>query len=115
MLKKERIITFAEAINEALVQSMKKDKNVLLIGLGVDDPGGVFGTTKDIHKKFKSKIVPVYIERLKNNSFKLKFDNPLQFSKDETIASITLRLNKILEEMIIKNPGQWIWTHNRWK
>jgi Kdo2-lipid IVA lauroyltransferase/acyltransferase len=66
-------------------------------------------------KKFKSKIVPVYIERLKNNSFKLKFDNPLQFSKDETIASITLRLNKILEEMIIKNPEQWIWTHNRWK
>jgi len=57
MLKKERIITFAEAINEALVQSMKKDKNVLLIGLGVDDPGGVFGTTKDIHKKFKSKRV----------------------------------------------------------
>ena len=66
-------------------------------------------------KKFKSKIVPVYIERLKNNNFKLKFDNPLQFSKDETIASITLRLNKILEEMIIKNPEQWIWTHNRWK
>ena len=24
-------------------------------------------------------------------------------------------LNKILEEMIARNPGQWIWTHNRWK
>ncbi len=24
-------------------------------------------------------------------------------------------LNTILERMIIRNPGQWIWTHNRWK
>ena len=28
---------------------------------------------------------------------------------------ITHKLNKILEEMITKNPEQWIWTHNRWK
>ena len=28
---------------------------------------------------------------------------------------ITLKINKIIEEMIIKNPKQWIWSHNRWK
>ena len=22
---------------------------------------------------------------------------------------------EIIEEMIIKNPGQWLWSHNRWK
>ena len=27
----------------------------------------------------------------------------------------TIRLNKILENMISRDPGQWIWTHNRWK
>ena len=32
-----------------------------------------------------------------------------------SVESITLDLNKILEKMIIKNPEQWIWTHNRWK
>ena len=37
------------------------------------------------------------------------------FSKNETIESITLSLNSILEKMIVINPGQWIWTHNRWK
>ena len=26
-----------------------------------------------------------------------------------------LELNKILEKMIIANPKQWVWTHNRWK
>ena len=28
---------------------------------------------------------------------------------------ITLDLNKWLERMILINPGQWIWSHNRWK
>ena len=32
---------------------MKKNKNVLIIGLGVDDPKGIFGTTKGIDKIFK--------------------------------------------------------------
>ena len=31
--KKKRIITFAEAINEALKQYMLKDKNVIVMGL----------------------------------------------------------------------------------
>jgi KDO2-lipid IV(A) lauroyltransferase len=29
--------------------------------------------------------------------------------------NISIRLNKIIEEMISRDPGQWIWTHNRWK
>lgn len=66
-------------------------------------------------KKFNSNIVPVYIERHKNNFFKLKILDPIKFSKEDDIKTITLKLNKILEDMIIKNPGQWIWTHNRWK
>lgn len=49
---KQRIITYAKAINEALEQVMTKDKNVIVMGLGVDDPGGVFGTTKNLVKKF---------------------------------------------------------------
>ena len=66
-------------------------------------------------KKFQANIVPIYIERTKDNLFKLKIYEILEFKKEETLHSITLRLNKILEEMIIKNPEQWIWTHNRWK
>ena len=66
-------------------------------------------------KKFEAEIVPIYIERINKNNFKLKIYDPLKFSKNESIEFITLRLNKILEEMILKNPDQWIWTHNRWK
>ena len=66
-------------------------------------------------KKFEAEIVPIYIERINKNNFKLKIYDPLKFSKNDNIEFITLKLNKILEKMIIKNPDQWIWTHNRWK
>ena len=66
-------------------------------------------------KKFNTKIIPVHIERLKNNGFKIKYHNPLLFDQNSSIESITLQLNQELEKMILSNPGQWIWTHNRWK
>jgi len=66
-------------------------------------------------KKFNTKIVPIYIERFNTNNFKLKVFDPIQFSKNDSIQVITEHLNKTLEQMILKNPDQWIWTHNRWK
>ena len=66
-------------------------------------------------KKFDANIVPVYIERTKRDDFKIRFDEILRFEEKESIYSITLKLNRILEKMIIQNPDQWIWTHNRWK
>tara|TARA_B100000780_G_C21116145_1_gene451591 strand:+ start:1907 stop:2767 length:861 start_codon:yes stop_codon:yes gene_type:complete len=66
-------------------------------------------------KKFKCKIVPIYIERTKDVNFKLTIHEPLVYSDDESIESITLDLNVILEKLILKNPTQWIWSHNRWK
>lgn len=66
-------------------------------------------------KKFNSRIVPLYIERLKGDNFKLKVFEPIKFQENENLEEITLKLNKILEDMIKKNPDQWIWTHNRWK
>ena len=66
-------------------------------------------------KKFNCKVVPVYIERVNKYKFRLEILNPIEFSQDQNIYSITLNLNKIIEKMIKKNPEQWIWTHNRWK
>ena len=66
-------------------------------------------------KKFGAEIVPVYVERIHTEKFKIKFYKSLKFSSEDSIENITLQLNKILEKMILKNPEQWIWTHNRWK
>ena len=66
-------------------------------------------------KKFNCQIVPIHIERKKDDSFKLRVFKPMDFSKNDTLETITLSLNLFLEQMILKSPGQWIWTHNRWK
>jgi len=66
-------------------------------------------------KKFKCKVVPIYIERVKDVHFRLTIHEPLIYSNDESIESITLNLNHVLEKLILKNPEQWIWSHNRWK
>ncbi len=66
-------------------------------------------------KKFRIRIVPVHVERQRNDGFKIKFFEPVNFSNEESIETITFKLNKILEKMIVKSPEQWIWTHNRWK
>tara|TARA_B100000795_G_scaffold216191_1_gene170070 strand:- start:166 stop:1026 length:861 start_codon:yes stop_codon:yes gene_type:complete len=66
-------------------------------------------------KKFNCKIVPIYIERLNNINFDIKIKKPIEFSKDASTEEITRDLNIWLEKMILKNPGEWIWSHNRWK
>jgi len=43
-------------------------------------------------KKFEAQIVPIYIERMNTNNFKLKIYDPLKFSKKDTIENITLKL-----------------------
>ena len=66
-------------------------------------------------KKFNIPVVPIYIERIKGLNFKISIHDPIKFSNEDTIENITLKLNQILERMILKNPEQWIWSHNRWK
>ena len=66
-------------------------------------------------KKYGCSIISVYIERVKNYHFKLYFNKPVKFDDNLSHQQITLELNKILEKMILKNPDQWIWSHDRWK
>ena len=66
-------------------------------------------------KKFNIPVVPVYIERIKDITFKITIKNPIFFSKEKSVENITDELNLELEKLILKKPEQWIWSHNRWK
>ena len=66
-------------------------------------------------KKFNCDVVPIYIERINNINFKITINKPIKFSDSSSIEVITDDLNKVLQKMIINNPEQWIWTHDRWK
>ena len=66
-------------------------------------------------KKFDCKIVPIYIERSNGINFKMKVFEPIKYDKNIPTEKITSDLNSWLERMILNNPGQWIWSHDRWK
>jgi KDO2-lipid IV(A) lauroyltransferase len=65
--------------------------------------------------KFNLDVVPIFIVRKQNDSFKMKVYEPINTSNFKNKSELTKKLNQILENMISKNPNQWIWTHNRWK
>jgi len=47
-----RELKFFQAINEAIDQCMAKDPAVYIMGLGVPDPKGIFGTTLGLQQKY---------------------------------------------------------------
>jgi pyruvate/2-oxoglutarate/acetoin dehydrogenase E1 component len=48
----QRILTYAEAIREATEQEMERDPSVIVMGLGVDDPKPIYGTTWRLAERF---------------------------------------------------------------
>jgi pyruvate/2-oxoglutarate/acetoin dehydrogenase E1 component len=47
-----RSLKFNEAILEATDQMLAEDPSVIVMGLGVTDPAGIFGTVSGLHKKY---------------------------------------------------------------
>ena len=65
--------------------------------------------------KYNLDLVPIFIERENTHSFKMKVYEPIKPSNFKDKFEASEKLNQIIENMIIKNPNQWIWTHDRWK
>ena len=69
--------------------------------------------------KYNCKLVPISLKREKFTDFKMTIHEPYKIEKtgnyEEDTKNITLKINKIIEKMILENPTQWIWSHNRWK
>ena len=49
-----RLIAYADAVQEGLRQALLLDPNVFIMGQGVDDPAGMFGTVRGLHQEFGS-------------------------------------------------------------
>ena len=69
--------------------------------------------------KYNCKLVPIFLERKEGANFEMTIHEPYKIQRtgndDQDTKNITLKINQIIEKMILKNPTQWIWSHNRWK
>ncbi|HEY8422737.1 MAG TPA: alpha-ketoacid dehydrogenase subunit beta [Thermoclostridium sp.] len=53
----DRVMTYRDALHEAFDQSLARDPRVFIMGEGVDDVAGVFGTTKGLKEKYGAERV----------------------------------------------------------
>jgi len=69
--------------------------------------------------RFGCNIIPIYLKRDENNFFKMEILKPIEINKTDNLENdkktITIKINQVIENMILRNPEQWIWTHGRWK
>ena len=69
--------------------------------------------------RYNCKLVPISLERKENTNFEMTIHKPYKIEKtgndEEDTKNITLKINQVMEQLIIKNPKQWIWSHIRWK
>ncbi len=69
--------------------------------------------------RYNCELVPVFLKRIDNINFEMTISSPYKIDKtgnnEQDTKNIILKINQNLEKMVILNPNQWIWSHNRWK
>ena len=60
-------------------------------------------------------LQPLKIKRYNQINFEIDVCDTLEVNTNDNQYSITRKINQILEKMILDNPDQWIWTHDRWR
>jgi len=69
--------------------------------------------------KYNCKLVPIFLERKGSLNFEMTVYEPYKIentgNEEIDTKNIINKINQIIEKMVIKNPTQWIWSHNRWK
>ena len=108
-----------------ILENLKQGNSIALMidqrvteGIKINFFGDLASTTTipaQIIKKYMCDLVPIYIERNRKHYFKMYVSQPIVINIEKSQEEISKHLNIILEKMILKNPDQWIWTHNRWK
>lgn len=62
--------------------------------------------------KYDVPLVPAYGIRQPDDTFVIEIEAPITHTN---AREMTQALNDSLEKQVRKHPGQWMWTHNRWR
>ena len=70
-----------------------------------------------LSSRFDCDIIPIYISRDKNDIFEMEILDPINIleSEKKNKELIMKKVNQTIEKLILRDPSQWILTHNRWK
>lgn len=112
--------TFEELENSRTIfvmaadQSPSKPKNAIW----VDFLGQRTAFLHGVEKYAVQRDLPVLfvdIQRVKRGFYTMELSFISEIPKQTQAGEITAAYAKRLEEVILKNPGNWLWSHRRWK
>jgi KDO2-lipid IV(A) lauroyltransferase len=104
-----------EILRKKKILAVVTDQDASNHGIFVDFfnmPASTAKGTAILHLKTGAPIVVGIAVRRSWGKFDLYFE---RISAQNNIFSITQAHTKLLEKWIRKNPGQYLWTHKRWK
>lgn len=64
-------------------------------------------------------VLPAHALRVAPRRYRLAFEDPLDVRalapEEREVGALTSRINRLVEEMVRRDPSQWLWLHNRWR
>lgn len=100
------------AVGMMLDQHVSANMGFLMDFLG--SPAYVSRTPATIARKTGAALLPVYLHFDSTDATHVLTFFP-EIEAEEDIEKTTLRLNSMIEEIIKRQPAQWLWIHRRWK
>lgn len=109
-LRKNEIVGFI------LDQNMIRDEGVFVSFMGrpaCTSPGLAYMSAQS-----GAAVVPVFMIRLAGGRHLIKVLPPIPPPPDrkpQTVLAYTQQYTKVIEDMVLQHPDQWIWIHRRWR
>ena len=113
----------------AAARALKKGK---ILGFLADQDGGPGGAfipflgkiastpmgAAVFSRKFNSPVIPAFILRQPNGKHKVLVGEAMRYEDtgdtDKDLFDFTVRMTKVVEQVIRENPTQWLWFQKRW-
>ena len=133
---REKYGNSAVSKKKAMLSMMKKLKAGGTVGLLIDQKSGrshsakldFFGkpaettlSVASLKLSLDPTVIPVFVVRDSNGLYELIINEPIDYvagdieDKEKKLEAMTLKYNKVIEDIIRKYPSQWFWMHNRWR
>jgi len=133
---REKYGNSAVSKKKAMLSMMKKLKAGGTVGLLIDQKAGsshsakldFFGKPAETTLSVASLklsldpiVIPVFVVRGSDGLYELMINESIDYvaedieDKEKKLEAMTLKYNKVIEDIIRKYPSQWFWMHNRWR
>jgi KDO2-lipid IV(A) lauroyltransferase len=115
-----------DSISKSLIKELKSG---LALGVLVDQDTRVESVTVPflghdaktpviparLAKKFGFEILTLFISRRPDGYYRLTINKPYKLDGNETELDIARKYNEDISKVIMEDPVQWAWVHERWK